>query len=81
MPKDVTKIKTPESSCMAEKCLEFVEAYHKGLRTPLNKAATIQSIMEVLTSGLPQQFPESEVNDALGTPFSGLPPLYTGQPS
>jgi hypothetical protein len=72
MPEDVTEIPTPEPSGetathMAEKCLEFVEAYRKGSRTPLDKATTIQNITEVLTSGSPQQFPKSEVNDALGT--------------
>jgi hypothetical protein len=51
---------------MAEKCLELIDTYHKGSRTPLDKAATIQDITTVLTSGMPQQFPKLEVNDALG---------------
>jgi len=53
------------ASHMAQKCLEFIEVYHKGSRTPLAKAAAIQDIMDTLTSGMPEQFSEAEVNDAL----------------
>jgi hypothetical protein len=70
MPEDVVESETPNSleestSHMVEKCLEIIDAYRKGSRTPLIKAATIQNIATALTSGTPQQFPELEVNDAL----------------
>jgi hypothetical protein len=52
---------------MAEKCLQLIKNYHKGSRTPLDKAAAIRNITAMLTSGSSQQFLESEMNDALGS--------------
>jgi hypothetical protein len=52
---------------MAQKCLGLIKTYHKGARTPLHKSAIIQDITTSLTSGTPQQFFESEVNDTLGS--------------
>ena len=53
------------ASQVAQKCLEFIEVYRKGTRTPLAKAAAIRDITEALTSGTPERFSETEVNDAL----------------
>jgi len=52
---------------VAEKCLELIDTYRKDSRAPFDKAATIRDITTALTSGMPQQFPKSEVNDALGS--------------
>jgi hypothetical protein len=72
MPQDVVELETPDSSGespphMAEKCLQLIENYRKGSRTPLDKAAAIRDITAMLTSGSPQRFSESEINDALGS--------------
>ena len=71
MPEDVFELETPNplgesASHLAEKCLELIKAYHKGPRTPLDKAAVIPDITATLTSGLPEQFPKAAVNDTLG---------------
>ena len=50
---------------MVQKCLKFIEVYHKGSRTPLARAAAIRDIMEPLISGMPERFSKTEVNDAL----------------
>jgi hypothetical protein len=72
MPENVTGTETPDplgepASQMAQKCLGLVETYRKGPRTPLHKSTIIRDIATLLTSGTPQQFSESEVNDALGS--------------
>ena len=71
MPEDVLKLKTPNSqetaAHMAEKCLGFIKTYHREPRTPLDKATIIQDITTTLISGSPQQFPETDINDTLGT--------------
>ena len=70
MTGNVVEARTPnlleESTLqMAQKCLKFIEVYCKGSRTPLAKAAAIQDIIEAFTSGMPEQFSNTEVNDAL----------------
>jgi hypothetical protein len=46
MPEDVIELETPNPSQetaahMTEKCLRFIETYHKGPTTPLDKATVI----------------------------------------
>jgi hypothetical protein len=70
MPKDVFELETPNllgesTSHMAEKCLGLIKTYCKGLRTPLGKAAVIQDITAMLTSGSHEQFSKAAVNNAL----------------
>jgi hypothetical protein len=72
MPENVVESETPDSLGestlhVAKKCLKLVDTYRKGSRIPLEKAAAIRDITTALTSGTPQQFPESEVNNALGS--------------
>jgi hypothetical protein len=70
MPGDVVEEQTPDplgesTSHMVQKSLELIDTYRKSARTPLIKASTIQDITTMLTSGMPEQFSEAEVNDAL----------------
>jgi hypothetical protein len=51
---------------MGKKCLDIIEAYRKGPRTPLANAAVIRDVTATLTTATPQ-FSEAEINDALGS--------------
>ena len=57
---------TESTSQMGKKCLDFIETYRKGPRTPLANAAVIRDITTALTTATPQ-FSEAEINDALGS--------------
>jgi hypothetical protein len=65
-PNPTEGLQTESTSQMAEKCLEFINAYRKGSRNPLAKATAIQKITSALTSATPE-LTEAEVNDALGS--------------
>jgi hypothetical protein len=51
---------------VAERCLELIEIYRKGDRTPLAKVAVIRDVTATITAATPQ-FAEADVNDALGS--------------
>lgn len=51
---------------MAKECLNIIEIYRKGTRTPLAKADVIRDITTALTTTTPQ-FAEADINDALGS--------------
>ena len=57
---------TKPPSQMAKKCLEIIEKYRTGTRTPLSKVTAIQGITSLLTSGMDELL-ETEINDALGS--------------
>ncbi|KIM72975.1 hypothetical protein PILCRDRAFT_15638 [Piloderma croceum F 1598] len=57
---------TESASQMGKKCLDIIEAYRKGPRTPLANAAVIRDITTALTTATPQ-FSKAEINDALGS--------------